>query len=400
MEERRVWEAGNGGGLRKEQRNESTGRREAFEEEERRALYLLSNIEGMHSGVLRRMLAFAGSYGEAYRIPAGVYEAEGILGAGKNGRPLLLQFDRRREAEDRLLKAYESLSAEGIRLVSSFDEHYPKRLRSLPNRPELLYVKGRLPSDERPCAAIIGARMCSDYGRETAAYFASELAEAGMQILSGMAMGIDGAAQAAALKTAGESFAVLGSGIDICYPREHIRMYLRMAEGEGGVISEYPKGCPPLPYHFILRNRIISGLCDVLLVLEAREKSGTGITVNYALDQGKEIFALPGRINDPLGRGANALLKDGAQILTSPEDVLSLFGLTEKMQSRDRGQKAAALAKQEKIVYSNLDSREQHIELLSKKTGLEITALLDALLRLELMGLAASPMNGYYRRKE
>ena len=382
-------------------------------EEERRALFLLSQIEGLYADTMLRMYEYAGSFSDAYRVPAQEYEKRGIFRPTENGRKLLLRYDRRRERED--LREYDALSANGIRLYPFFDEAYPKRLLPLPDRPLLLYVKGRLPGDEIPSAAIIGARMCSEYGRETAAYFASALSEAGVQIISGMAAGIDGTAQAAALRTGGESFAVLGSGVDICYPRENEAIYRRMAAGAGGVISEFPPKSPGLPFHFVLRNRIIAGLCDVLLVLEARERSGTSITVAQALEQGREIFALPGRINDPLGRGCNALLRDGASVLTSPDDVLeSLRFRFPAWQNGNRdfrgtgggeraaasGKKISGLAKTEKIVYSCVDTTEQHVEVIARKAGLSISQTADILLRLELLDLAASPSSGYYRRIE
>lgn len=377
------------------------------------ALFLLSRIEGMYHGNLRRMYEYAGSFAEAYRIPAAEYEKRGIFSQTEAGQKLLFAYDRRQEREQQLLREYDSLSGDGIRLCTILDPDYPERLRPLPDRPPILYVRGHLPEDRRPAAAIIGARMCSDYGRETASYFASELAGAGVQIISGMAAGIDGTAQAAALRTSGESFAVLGSGVNICYPRENAPLYRRMAGGAGGVISEFPPESPGLPFHFVLRNRIIAGLCDVLLVLEAREKSGTSITVSHALEQGREIFALPGRINDPLGRGCNALLRDGASVLTSPDDVLESlhFRFPELKKGGKKGveeagmggkggasEKISGLAKTEKIVYSCVDTTERHVETIAGKAGLPLSETADLLLKLELCDLVVSPMSGYYRR--
>ena len=382
-------------------------------EAERRALYLLSRIEGLYADRLLRMYEYAGSFSEAYRVPAAEYERRGIFPPTENGRKLLLAYDRRSGREQNDLREYHALSAGGIRLCTFLDADYPGRLVPFADRPLLLYVKGRLPSDAFPSAAIIGARICSDYGREAAVYFASALSEAGVQIVSGMAAGIDGTAQAAALRTGGESFAVLGSGVDVCYPRENEAIYRRMAGGAGGVISEFSPKSPGLPFHFVLRNRIIAGLCDVLLVLEARERSGTSITVAHALEQGREIFALPGRINDPLGRGCNALLRDGASVLTSPDDVLESLRFRfpswqgacrnhenagDSGQSGGFGKKISRLAKNEKIVYSCVDTTEQHVEVIARKAGFPISQTADILLRLELLDLAASPQSGYYRR--
>lgn len=372
-------------------------------EGEKKALYLLTRVEGMYPGLLRRMYEFAGGFREAYQVPAQEYLKRGLMGRTKQGQPLLLAYDRRRRQEEKMLREYEGFSLEGIRTVSVFDRDYPKRLLPLPDKPLLLYVRGRLPAEDRPAAAIIGARRCSEYGRETAAFFGRSLSEAGVQVISGMASGIDGIAQSAALSAAGESFGVLGSGVKVCYPLEHGGIFRRMAAGNGGLISEFPPDSPALPFHFILRNRIIAGLCDVLLVLEAREKSGTAITVSNALDYGKEVFALPGRINDPLGRGCNALLKEGASLLTSPGDVLEFLGLQrgqERAEAREaeRDKMISALANPEKMVYSCLDSEPEHMEKLLARTGLGYSTLSEALIRLELLGLADSPQSGYYRR--
>lgn len=394
------WEKRNGAAAQEEQktRERTDHYSEKEKEAERRALYLLSETEGMHREILGKMYEYAGSFAEAYCVPAEEYRRAGLLSGWKKGAGLLYAYDRRKEREEKLLRDYEAAKREGVRLISLFDTDYPQRLRPLPDAPYLLYVRGALPADEKPAAALIGARMCSDYGRETAAYFAEALSAAGVQIISGMAAGIDGAAQSAALSAGGESFAVLGNGVDLCYPRENYAIYKRMANGQGGLISEFPRKSPPLPFHFVLRNRIIAGLCDVLLVLEARERSGTSITVSCALEQGKEIFALPGRISDPLGRGSNALLRDGASVLTEPADVLSALGLPLLRREAPREKDPAGLAKAEKIVYSFLDSSAQHVEVIAQRTGFGLARTTDILLHLELMGLSVSPMSGYYRK--
>ena len=350
-------------------------------EEEKKALYLLTRVEGMYPGLLRKMYEFAGGFREAYQVPAQEYLKRGLMGRTKQGQPLLLAYDRRRRQEEKMLREYEGFSLEGIRTVSVFDREYPKRLLPLPDKPLLLYVRGRLPAEDRPAAAIIGARRCSEYGREIAAFFGRSLSEAGVQVISGMASGIDGIAQSAALSAAGESFGVLGSGVKVCYPLEHGGIFRRMAAGNGGLISEFPPDSPALPFHFILRNRIIAD----------------------ALDYGKEVFALPGRINDPLGRGCNALLKEGASLLTSPGDVLEFLGLQrgqERAEAREaeRDKMISALANPEKMVYSCLDSEPEHMEKLLARTGLGYSTLSEALIRLELLGLADSPQSGYYRR--
>lgn len=205
--------------------------------------------------------------------------------------------------------------------ISRTDGAYPQRMRALRGMPGVLYYCGRLPEENKASVAVVGARTCSAYGREMAQWFAGELAAAGVQIISGMARGVDGIAQKAALERGGKSFAVLGCGTDVCYPKENKELYERLL-AEGGIVSEYPAGTPPLACHFPTRNRIISALSDLVLVIEAREKSGTLITVDFALEQGRDVYVLPGRISDPLSSGCNRLMRQGAGVALEPSDIL------------------------------------------------------------------------------
>ena len=182
-----------------------------------------------------------------------------------------------------------------------------------------------------------------------AQWFAGELAAAGVQIISGMACGIDGIAQREALARGGKSFGILGCGTDICYPRENQDLYERLLE-EGGIVSEHPEGTAPLARHFPTRNRIISALSDLVLVIEAREKSGTLITVDFALEQGKDVYALPGRINDPLSSGCNRLIHQGAGIALTPSDILEALTVSGAYHGRtDSRQNEGELAVQNKM---------------------------------------------------
>ena len=171
----------------------------------------------------------------------------------------------------------------GIRVVERGERDYPARLLEIPDPPERLYVLGRLPEENLPSVAIIGARECSEYGSYVAARLGECMGRNGIQVISGMARGIDGIGQTAALDAGGSSFAVLGSGVDVCYPARNRRLYERLRE-RGGVLSEYPPGTPALSRNFPPRNRIVSGLADAVVVVEAREKSGTLITVDMALE--------------------------------------------------------------------------------------------------------------------
>ncbi len=221
---------------------------------------------------------------------------------------------------------YAKLSAAGISFVTAGEPEYPKRLAEIPDTPYALYYAGRLPEEARPTVAIIGARNCSEYGRGMARQFGETLAAAGVQIISGMARGIDGIGQQAALRAGGYSLGVLGCGVDICYPPDNRPLYEELILA-GGICSEYPPGITPRAVLFPPRNRIISGLCDAVLVIEAKERSGTLITVDMALEQGREVYALPGRATDPLSQGCNRLIRQGAALVLSPQELLRELGV-------------------------------------------------------------------------
>lgn len=220
-----------------------------------------------------------------------------------------------------LYTEYESLEKKNIMFCPQFSPLYPKKLLQIPDAPFAIYVKGRLPDESAPSVAIIGARICSEYGRRMAREFGTALAQVGIQVISGMARGIDGISQKAAIEGGGSSYGVLGCGVDICYPLENIDLYESIME-KGGILSEYVPGTMPKPSLFPPRNRIISGLADIVLVIEARQKSGTLITVDMALEQGREVYALPGRVGDMLSTGCNRLIGEGAGIVLSTQDFI------------------------------------------------------------------------------
>lgn len=220
-----------------------------------------------------------------------------------------------------LNREYEKLLQKGIRFLTAEDEDYPQRLCKIPSAPYALYVLGQLPPENVPTVAMIGARECSEYGIYVAKNFAKELGAHGIPVISGMARGIDSISQEAALQGGGRTYAVLGCGVDICYPKSSRRLYEQILE-QGGILSTFPPGTEPMKRLFPERNRIVSGLADAILVVEARQKSGTFITVDMALEQGREVYAIPGRLTDRLSDGCNLLLQQGALIAVSPQDLL------------------------------------------------------------------------------
>lgn len=241
----------------------------------------------------------------------------------------------RAKAGKNVFMEYEKMSEKGIRMVAIVMEHYPDRLRMIPNAPFFLFYKGKLPrsAEHERTVAVIGARNCSEYGRSVAKYLGTELGSHKISVISGMAKGIDGISQMAAIKSGQASYALLGSGVDICYPPDNKPLYEALASN-GGIVSEYPPGVRPLPAYFAQRNRLISGMADALIVVEAREKSGTFITVDMALEQGKEVYVIPGRITDPLSVGCNRLIRQGASPFVSMDAFLEEFlreGFSEKL---------------------------------------------------------------------
>lgn len=286
-----------------------------------------------------------------------------------------------------------------IRELTPLDADYPERLRNIPDPPRTLYVRGSLPPDDRPTVAIIGARSASDYGLQVARSFGRALAMQGIGIISGMAAGIDSAGQWGAVDAEAKTYAVFGCGLNVCYPARNYLLYDKILEYGGGAISELPLDAPPIGKQFASRNRIIAGLADAVLVLEAREKSGTFITVGDALDQGKQIFALPGRVTDGLSKGCNQLIRQGADILTSPEDVLEYLHLTYHKEQQMFEKDVSMLNPKQQRVYAALDVEAKHLDQLIGKLAMSVQELSSILLELEILGFCESPKLGFYRRR-
>lgn len=299
--------------------------------------------------------------------------------------------------QDHFREEYEKMCRQGIAFVPYFAREYPERIARIPNPPYALYVKGALPKDETFSAAIVGARRCTPYGEQMALSYGKELARAGVQIISGMARGIDGAGQRGALNGNGETYGVLGCGVDICYPRDHFGLYMDIQK-RGGLISEQLPGTKPLPGYFPARNRIISALSDIVLVMEAREKSGSLITADMALEQGKDVYALPGPVTSPLSQGCHNLIREGAGILISPDVLLEEMNIQMKKVRQKINKNEKMLETTENLVYSCLDFTPKGVDGLSEQTGLSARKVLECLITLELEGMAKEfSKNNYIR---
>jgi len=304
--------------------------------------------------------------------------------------PKELRFERfKRSFDEERFRA--RLEARGFRFVGRSEPGFPRLLRELHDPPPGLFLRGSGEVEllSEAAVAIVGARMCSSYGGQVARLLGRELAAAGLVVVSGLARGVDGEAHRGALEAGGATIGVLGCGIERDYPAAHAHL-ARGICGTGLVVSEYAPGVEPAPWRFPARNRIIAGLCQATIIVEARERSGALITADFALEAGREVFAVPGEITSTLAAGTNALLRLGATPLTSAADVLEVFGL-EPPRSADLD-----LGKDAKAVLEAIAREPAAADELGRVTSLDAAVLATALAELELAG-AVAEADGLYR---
>ena len=269
--------------------------------------------------------------------------------------------------------------------INLSDYNYLRDLPHIPDPPKKLFIRGKLPEKRVKTAAIVGTRKPSAYGREIATKIASECAKNGIVVVSGLALGIDSIAHRAAIDSGGKTIAILANGVDKIYPRSHEDLGQRILQTNGAILSEYPNNTPARPWQFLARNRIVSGLADAVVIIEAASRSGTLSTANHALDQGKEIFAVPGNITSPLSAGCNQLIKNGANPLTSVEDLLDFL-------IPDRFEKQTQLFKgdtrEENVILEFLSKNgTTSSDTIIKQTKLSASEFNQAITMLELKGL-------------
>lgn len=294
-----------------------------------------------------------------------------------------------------------------VHLIHYDDDNYPTLLRTIDQPPPLLFVRGAVENLSLPQLAIVGSRNPTATGRDNAVDFAHELAQTGFVITSGMALGIDAAAHCGAMQANGRTIAVFGAGIDRIYPQSHRRLAEDIVANGGTLVSEFPIGTAPNKQHFPRRNRIISGMSLGVLVVEAALRSGSLITAKYAVQQGREVFAIPGSIHNPLSRGCHTIIRDGAMLVERVSDMHEpLQGLLalkwQECKDKDEAEPApqpelTALSKEETLVYQALGFEPTPIEKLEQRTQLDIGNLLSCLIALELHGLAQQADAGYQR---
>lgn len=324
--------------------------------------------------------------------------AKEVAAAARCGLPVAERLlDPGYAANDRDLKLMERLNA---RLITRADPDYPALLKEIPDPPAALYVRGTLnPADARSIA-IVGSRQATDYGKRLAERFARELVEAGITVVSGLAKGLDTAAHHGALKGGGRTVACLGCGVDVVYPYENRGLAQQVVEN-GALLSEYPMTAPPDAWHFPTRNRIVSGLSLGVVVIEAPPKSGSLITVECALEQNREVFAVPGNVDNFRNRGAHALIKDGAKLVESVEDILAELRPGDVQRTLDLEVEAPPppqLAPLEATIYQFLGPDPKPIDDLILEAGLPANQVSSTLTMLEIKGVVRRlPGNAYVR---
>ncbi|MCF8063439.1 MAG: DNA-processing protein DprA [Deltaproteobacteria bacterium] len=352
--------------------------------DDRAAWMALHLVPGLGSRSIQKLIDRFGHPGPVFR--AGLKELQAAAGlteavAGRIRRKAF-SSDPRRE-----LTRVEQL---GGRVLTFRDPGYPRALRQIPGPPMVLYLRGLDLPASQDMVTLVGSRTPTPYGVKTARALASELAERGVGVVSGMARGIDAAAHWGALEQGGYTAAVLGTGVDRIYPWANRELFSRILE-HGTVLSEFPLGTPPEGRNFPMRNRIVSGLSRGVVVVEAARKSGSLITASLALDQGREVLAVPGSVRSQRSAGCHFLLKQGAALVESADDILEVLGLAgtpgspiERSEPADRG---STLNPQEKGVYDMLGDDPVHIDEIIIASGMAVQHVLGLLTRLELTGL-------------
>ena len=347
----------------------------------RRFWYWINNIEGIGNSKIRRLLAVYGEPERVYRAKEG--ELMAIGGLTEKDIYNILSEKVRKD----IFFNYDKAEKKGENFVFPIEDGYPHKLKELYDRPNILYYKGKLPDNNKYSVAIVGSSRCSDYGRHVAMEMAGVMAKAGVNVISGLAMGIDTEAHKGAVYSGGNTYAVLAGGVDKCYPAGNFNLYMDII-GKGGIISEYPPNTLTTPGMFPLRNRIISGMSDAVIVVEAGAKSGSLITAACALEQNRLVYAVPGRIGEPMGKGCNELIAEGAMVITDYDTVLKDLGLSYEIEEKNN----IGLASNEKMLYSLLlDFTPRSLETIIRESGLGADVAVKGLISLE--------MNGYIREK-
>jgi DNA processing protein len=335
-------------------------------------------VRGIGAVRFQQILSFFGDLSIAWQAPAEAFKEAGLPTRALNN---LLRL---RDETD-LDELYESILAKDVQVLTLPDDVYPHLLKQIDQSPPVLYVRGKLlPSDDF-AVAMVGTRRISAYGQQITRDTSLYLAGHGLTIVSGLARGVDALAHQSALQAGGRTIAVLGSGVDVIYPPEHRKLAEAIIEN-GAIISDYPLGTQPEGVNFPPRNRIISGLSLATVVVEAGERSGALITSDFALEQGREVFAVPGNILSPVSKGTNRLIQKGAYALVSPQDVLDVLDLSQVQEFKEARQALPADTTEAKILQS-MDYEPVHVDEICNAVGMAVEKVTAALTMMELKGL-------------
>ncbi|MGI6552171.1 MAG: DNA-processing protein DprA [Bacillota bacterium] len=351
----------------------------------------LCHIPGLGARKIRHLRESLGTAEAAWRASKFQLQVKTEL-----GKDLTEYFVSYRDTLD-LSRIEDHLKKLKISVVSIDEAIYPENLRYIFDPPPVLFYRGSWEEKDRQCLAIVGSRKPTPYGRTVAELLAGELSASGFTIVSGLARGIDSTAHRGCLRAGGRTIAVLGSGLDMIYPRENGKLAQEIAD-HGVLVSEYPPGTPPKPFHFPARNRIISGLSLGVIVVEAAARSGALITADLALEQGREVFAVPGPITSPTSGGTNNLIKQGAKLVAGVADILEEYGIGSSSGAYSKGEKLSLTA-DEASVYNLLDFEPYHIDQIAAKTGWPAGRIYSVLIFLELNGLIEQLPGKYFIKK-
>lgn len=335
-------------------------------------------VRGIGAVRFQQVLSYFGDLSIAWHAPAEAFKEAGLPARALNN------FLRLREETD-LDELYDSILEKDVQVLTLPDEDYPQLLKQIDQSPPVLYVRGRLlPSDDF-AVAMVGTRRISAYGQQITRDTSLYLAGHGLTIVSGLARGVDALAHQSALQAGGRTIAVLGSGVDVIYPPEHRQLAEAIIEN-GAVISDYPLGTQPEGINFPPRNRIISGLSLATVVVEAGERSGALITADFAVEQGRDVFAVPGNVLSPVSKGTNRLIQKGAYALVSPQDVLDVLDLSQVQDFKAARQALPADTTEAKILQS-MNYEPVHVDEICNAVGLAVEKVTAALTMMELKGL-------------
>jgi DNA processing protein len=355
--------------------------------------YLAFNlVNGVGPARLDRLIERCGSIEDAWRAGPGDMIAAGL---DAKSSAALIKAQRTLELDAELARVERA----GVQILTREHAGFPRALAQIPAPPPLIYVRGRIQEVDDWSVAVVGTRSPTSYGREATRRLAGDLAGAGVTVVSGLAIGVDTAAHQAALEAGGRSIAVLASGLDQVYPERNRELAERIV-ASGALVSEFPIGTRPIPQLFPVRNRLISGLSLATLVAEAGVQSGALITVRYALEQGRDVFAVPGPIFSPKSAGPNALIRDGAGLVTQAQDILEALNLTAAA-AQQEVQAALPEDPTEAALFELVSYEPQHVDELRRQTTLPITVVSSTLAILELKGLVRqSGAMQYVRARE